>query len=158
MLARSFRFIMAVNVDRFFSVLQTSRSRTIVKYTYLLITFIAFLSSPLLGSSKGELKRKQFRCVAVSIHNDSMEELVCYLRSVLFFNFSFVFADFKYVTCGSVLKLLNPKHNVRLHSHEVKYGSGSGQQVPRVYARIIYGVYILYNLTWCLVMGYDSHG
>lgn len=28
------------------------------------------------------------------------------------------------VTCGSVLKLLNTRHNVRLHSHEVKYGSG----------------------------------
>lgn len=40
-----------------------------------------------------------------------------------------IFSDFKYVTCGSVLKLLNPKHDVRLHSHEVKYGSGSGQQV-----------------------------
>ncbi|KXJ23447.1 stromal cell-derived factor 2 isoform X2 [Exaiptasia diaphana] len=36
--------------------------------------------------------------------------------------------DFKYVTCGSVVKLLNVQHNVRLHSHEVKYGSGSGQQ------------------------------
>ncbi|XP_032561503.1 DNA topoisomerase 3-beta-1 isoform X2 [Chiroxiphia lanceolata] len=32
------------------------------------------------------------------------------------------------VTCGSVLKLLNTRHSVRLHSHEVKYGSGSGQQ------------------------------
>ncbi|XP_061559308.1 stromal cell-derived factor 2 [Phycodurus eques] len=32
------------------------------------------------------------------------------------------------VTCGSVLKLLNVKHNVRLHSHDVRYGSGSGQQ------------------------------
>lgn len=42
---------------------------------------------------------------------------------------SFCISDFKYVTCGSVLKLHNPKHNVRLHSHEVKYGSGSGQQV-----------------------------
>ncbi|XP_061608774.1 stromal cell-derived factor 2 isoform X1 [Phyllopteryx taeniolatus] len=27
------------------------------------------------------------------------------------------------VTCGSVLKLLNVKHNVRLHSHDVRYGS-----------------------------------
>jgi len=44
----------------------------------------------------------------------------------------FVISDFKYVTCGSVLKLVNPKHNVRLHSHEVKYGSGSGQQVKLV--------------------------
>ncbi|CAB4065117.1 Stromal cell-derived factor 2,Stromal cell-derived factor 2-like protein 1 [Lepeophtheirus salmonis] len=32
------------------------------------------------------------------------------------------------VTCGSTLKLLNVHHKVRLHSHEVKYGSGSGQQ------------------------------
>ncbi|XP_063820856.1 stromal cell-derived factor 2-like protein 1 [Pseudophryne corroboree] len=34
----------------------------------------------------------------------------------------------EYVTCGSVLKLVNTRHNVRLHSHDVKYGSGSGQQ------------------------------
>jgi len=32
------------------------------------------------------------------------------------------------VTCGSVTKLLNSAHRVRLHSHDVKYGSGSGQQ------------------------------
>eukprot|EP00096_Caligus_rogercresseyi_P010667 TRINITY_DN3972_c0_g1_i1.p1 TRINITY_DN3972_c0_g1~~TRINITY_DN3972_c0_g1_i1.p1 ORF type:complete len:214 (+),score=74.60 TRINITY_DN3972_c0_g1_i1:76-717(+) len=32
------------------------------------------------------------------------------------------------VTCGSTIKLLNVHHKVRLHSHEVKYGSGSGQQ------------------------------
>ncbi|KAK0180314.1 hypothetical protein PV327_005973 [Microctonus hyperodae] len=34
----------------------------------------------------------------------------------------------EYVTCGSVLKLLNVDYNVRLHSHDIKYGSGSGQQ------------------------------
>ncbi|XP_034937444.1 stromal cell-derived factor 2 [Chelonus insularis] len=34
----------------------------------------------------------------------------------------------RYVTCSSVLKLLNVDYNVRLHSHDVKYGSGSGQQ------------------------------
>ncbi|XP_005986896.1 stromal cell-derived factor 2 [Latimeria chalumnae] len=33
-----------------------------------------------------------------------------------------------FVTCGSVVKLLNTRHNVRLHSHDVRYGSGSGQQ------------------------------
>lgn len=32
------------------------------------------------------------------------------------------------VTCGSVIKLMNVNSNVRLHSHDVKYGSGSGQQ------------------------------
>ncbi|XP_039765460.1 stromal cell-derived factor 2 [Pararge aegeria] len=34
----------------------------------------------------------------------------------------------EYVTCGSILKLLNKDLNLRLHSHDVKYGSGSGQQ------------------------------
>nr|XP_012149047.1 PREDICTED: stromal cell-derived factor 2 isoform X2 [Megachile rotundata] len=33
-----------------------------------------------------------------------------------------------HVTCGSVLKLMNVDHKVRLHSHDIKYGSGSGQQ------------------------------
>ncbi|CAL8365313.1 unnamed protein product [Lota lota] len=36
--------------------------------------------------------------------------------------------ELSFVTCGSVVKLLNTKHNVRLHSHDVRYGSGSGQQ------------------------------
>ncbi|KPP63875.1 stromal cell-derived factor 2-like [Scleropages formosus] len=36
--------------------------------------------------------------------------------------------EISFVTCGSVIKLLNVKHNVRLHSHDVRYGSGSGQQ------------------------------
>ncbi|XP_007953644.1 stromal cell-derived factor 2-like protein 1 [Orycteropus afer afer] len=30
-----------------------------------------------------------------------------------------------FVTCGSVLKLLNTHHRVRLHSHDIKYGSGA---------------------------------
>ena len=38
-------------------------------------------------------------------------------------------SGFQFVTCGSVLKLVNIESNVRLHSHDVKYGSGSGQQV-----------------------------
>lgn len=32
------------------------------------------------------------------------------------------------VTYGSHLKLLNTAYNVRLHSHDIGYGSGSGQQ------------------------------
>jgi len=32
------------------------------------------------------------------------------------------------VTCGSITKLFNPYYEVRLHSHDIKYGSGSGQQ------------------------------
>lgn len=37
-------------------------------------------------------------------------------------------AKTNYVTCGSVVKLMNSYQEVRLHSHDVKYGSGSGQQ------------------------------
>lgn len=37
-------------------------------------------------------------------------------------------AQSQHVTCGSVIKLLNDAYKVRLHSHDVKYGSGSGQQ------------------------------
>ncbi|TKS78109.1 Stromal cell-derived factor 2-like protein 1 [Collichthys lucidus] len=32
-------------------------------------------------------------------------------------------SELSYVTCGSLVKLLNTRHNVRLHSHDVKYGS-----------------------------------
>lgn len=32
--------------------------------------------------------------------------------------------ELSFVTCGSVIKLLNLQHNVRLHSHDVRYGSG----------------------------------
>lgn len=34
------------------------------------------------------------------------------------------------VTCGSVVKLLNTRHNVRLHSHDVRYGSGTEGDQP----------------------------
>jgi len=34
----------------------------------------------------------------------------------------------QYVTCGSLIKLRHESTAVRLHSHEVTYGSGSGQQ------------------------------
>ena len=51
--------------------------------------------------------------------------LVCVF--VLFVRLSHGTANF--VTCGSVLKLQHVKLGVRLHSHEVNYGSGSGQQV-----------------------------
>merc|ERR1712151_1453314 len=35
---------------------------------------------------------------------------------------------YDYVTCGSVLKLYSANHHIRLHSHDVAYGTGSGQQ------------------------------
>jgi dolichyl-phosphate-mannose--protein O-mannosyl transferase len=37
-------------------------------------------------------------------------------------------SSYPYVTCGSVIKLVNNNYKIRLHSHDVKYGSGSGQQ------------------------------
>jgi dolichyl-phosphate-mannose--protein O-mannosyl transferase len=43
--------------------------------------------------------------------------------------FQFVQAtSFEFVTCGSAIKLLNNNYKARLHSHDIKYGSGSGQQ------------------------------
>ncbi|TDH73019.1 hypothetical protein CCR75_003720 [Bremia lactucae] len=35
---------------------------------------------------------------------------------------------FEYVTCGSSIKLVHDASRFRLHSHEIAYGSGSGQQ------------------------------
>ncbi|RWS17372.1 stromal cell-derived factor 2-like protein [Dinothrombium tinctorium] len=57
----------------------------------------------------------------------------------LTFIFSFIYLNtinvsfatrvlYPYVTCGSIIKLVNEYYRVRLHSHDVKYGSGSGQQ------------------------------
>lgn len=36
--------------------------------------------------------------------------------------------QYEYVTCGSMIKLKNVNYGARLHSHDVKYGSGSQQQ------------------------------
>jgi dolichyl-phosphate-mannose--protein O-mannosyl transferase len=42
--------------------------------------------------------------------------------------FNFVASKAQFVTCGTILKLFNTDLRLRLHSHDVKYGSGSGQQ------------------------------
>lgn len=55
--------------------------------------------------------------------------MLCILSSLFFSFFLYIEFDYEFVTCGTVLKLLNHFHNVRLHSHNIKYGSGSGQQV-----------------------------
>ncbi|XP_050295337.1 stromal cell-derived factor 2 [Anthonomus grandis grandis] len=59
----------------------------------------------------------------------------CYsLKNLFSVNFllpfliSIVDARQQFVTCGSVIKLMNTDYKVRLHSHDVKYGTGSGQQ------------------------------
>lgn len=45
-----------------------------------------------------------------------------------FYQFFISAAKASFVTCGSVVKLLNVDYRSRLHSHDVKYGTGSGQQ------------------------------
>ena len=37
-------------------------------------------------------------------------------------------AGLQQVTCGSLIKLKNAVHGVRLHSHNINYKTGSGQQ------------------------------
>lgn len=58
-----------------------------------------------------------------------------FLTSILIILMSLVIDDTRatskhlsHVTCGSVLKLVNANYMTKLHSHDVKYGSGSGQQ------------------------------
>lgn len=41
-------------------------------------------------------------------------------------------SELSFVTCGSVIKLLNIQHNVRLHSHDVRYGSGKFTLIERI--------------------------
>jgi len=49
--------------------------------------------------------------------------------SILIFLFNFSSSNQDTMTCGSTFKLVNQQSGDRLHSHDVKYGSGSGQQV-----------------------------
>ncbi len=49
--------------------------------------------------------------------------------TILIFLFHFYSCNQDAITCGSTFKLLNQQSGDRLHSHDVKYGSGSGQQV-----------------------------
>lgn len=54
-------------------------------------------------------------------------------------------SEISVVTCGSAVKLLNTKHNVRLHSHDVRYGSGKerGDVIPSA----VYKCHSLMSLT-----------
>jgi len=65
-----------------------------------------------------------------------LRKLIRFISGILFVYFIFTANiqsvsgafDYEYVTVGSAFKLLNQGIRVRLHSHEVTYGSGSGQQ------------------------------
>jgi dolichyl-phosphate-mannose--protein O-mannosyl transferase len=51
--------------------------------------------------------------------------------SILIFLFQLSSSNKDAMTCGSTFKLVNQQSTDRLHSHDVKYGSGSGQQVKQ---------------------------
>jgi dolichyl-phosphate-mannose--protein O-mannosyl transferase len=48
--------------------------------------------------------------------------------SFISFSFSSSSLELQYVTCGSILSIIHVPSKHRLHSHDVKYGGGSGQQ------------------------------
>ena len=50
------------------------------------------------------------------------------LLTILSSSYATYALKYDYVTCGSVLKLYSANHDIRLHSHDVAYGKGSGQQ------------------------------
>ena len=52
--------------------------------------------------------------------------------SFLIFLFDLTSTNQDAVTCSSTFKLINQQSGDRLHSHDVKYGSGSGQQVNKL--------------------------
>lgn len=62
----------------------------------------------------------------IEIQNTSVQICRSEFLFIRFFQFSGAKTD--YVTCGSALKLRNVDYDVGLHSHDVRYGTGSGQQ------------------------------
>ncbi|KAI3686347.1 hypothetical protein L1987_80022 [Smallanthus sonchifolius] len=52
----------------------------------------------------------------------------CCLRSLLLQRLNLRLLHLVKITYGSVIKLMHEKTKFRLHSHDVPYGSGSGQQ------------------------------
>merc|ERR1712013_811442 len=72
----------------------------------------------------GQIKNIKLHIVT-DIKMNSLNMLVLVLQLALH---CWCKAEFKCVTCGSVVKLFNQRTGARLHSHDVKYGSGSGQQ------------------------------
>nr|XP_018906954.1 PREDICTED: stromal cell-derived factor 2 [Bemisia tabaci] len=62
------------------------------------------------------------------IFNPSLKVLSVLFHTCLLFLRAQARRSAEFVTYGSVLKLMNPEFEVRLHSHDIKYGTGSGQQ------------------------------
>jgi dolichyl-phosphate-mannose--protein O-mannosyl transferase len=72
-----------------------------------------------------------------------MNILIPCLILIILFNFSSSNKDA--MTCGSTFKLVNQQSGDRLHSHDVKYGSGSGQQVKLI-IHFKYFYYLFFSL------------
>jgi dolichyl-phosphate-mannose--protein O-mannosyl transferase len=51
-----------------------------------------------------------------------------FIKAILSLTYLSMVSGNEMVTCTSIIKLQNVQRGVRLHSHEVKYGGGSGQQ------------------------------
>lgn len=63
------------------------------------------------------------------------------------------------VTCGSVLKLFNTQHRVRLHSHDIKYGSGAlGQGLGYSQGAEPGAGSLKVGWPWGSLQGYESRG
>lgn len=63
------------------------------------------------------------------------------------------------VTCGSVLKLFNTQHRVRLHSHDIKYGSGAlGQGLGHSQGAEPGAGSLKVGWSWGSLQGYESRG
>lgn len=70
-------------------------------------------------------------CIAFPVTGFVRTKASFYLILLLFLVIGDASASSKhlsYVTCGSVMKLVNANFMSKLHSHDIKYGSGSGQQ------------------------------
>jgi len=66
--------------------------------------------------------------IEINTMNNLLQIFIYIILALIHLNSISCAINYPYVTCGSVLKLFNPNYNTRLHSHDVKYGSGSGQQ------------------------------
>uniref|UniRef100_A0A2M4AAG7 Putative mannosyltransferase n=1 Tax=Anopheles triannulatus TaxID=58253 RepID=A0A2M4AAG7_9DIPT len=61
-------------------------------------------------------------------HSNVLLDLALVVSLLSIIDLSLAARNNRHVTCGTVLKLQNVDYRVRLHSHDVKYGTGSGQQ------------------------------
>lgn len=98
-----------------------------------LLFHVGFLISFLQRISFLNGKAQSYICHCIIMIGAHFSQMLCYW--IAYFDITYLIdrlcytaKDPEYVTCGSVLKLYNIDYKVRLHSHDVKYGSGSGQQ------------------------------